>query len=146
MSADERVKTQRCSHVADHHSAAVSQLTLRSSSQKHKPIYNLKVLCERGSNVGKSGEKEIQGTFMQWFDVNGYIQTDELKVWLAKNIDVVGQADPERLRAASCAAGNEVSASDASTIMMMAHSSSYDAAPSPNHTLTAKGKKLRKKA
>ena len=71
-----------------------SQLTLQSSIQKHKPIYKLKVRYEAPS--GKKWEdKEIEGTFMEWFNEDGFLQHTELRRWLAKNIDVVGQADSQ---------------------------------------------------
>lgn len=70
------------------------QLTLQSSIQKHKPIYKLKVRYEAPS--GKKWEdKEIEGTFMEWFNEDGFLQHADLRKWLARNIDVVGQADPQ---------------------------------------------------
>jgi hypothetical protein len=70
------------------------QLTLQSSVQKHKPIYKLKVLFEAPSGQ-KWEDKEIEGNFMEWFSEDGYLQHTELKKWVAKNIDVVGRADPQ---------------------------------------------------
>ena len=32
---------------------------------------------------------------MEWFDEDGYLQHEYLKNWLARNIDVVGRADPQ---------------------------------------------------
>jgi hypothetical protein len=69
-------------------------LTLQSSAQKHKPTYKLKVLFEAPSGQ-KWEDKEIEGTFTEWFSEDGYLQHPELKKWLAKNIDIVGRADPQ---------------------------------------------------
>jgi hypothetical protein len=70
------------------------QLTLQSSVQKHKPVYKLKVLFEASSGQ-KREDKEIEGKFMEWFNEDGYLQHSELKKWLARNIDIVGRADPQ---------------------------------------------------
>jgi len=69
------------------------QLTLKSSTQKHKPFYKLKVLYEAPSGQ-KWEDKEIQGTFMEWFNVHGFLQKKDLQLWLGKNIEVIGMADP----------------------------------------------------
>jgi hypothetical protein len=71
-----------------------SQLTLQSSIQKHKPVYKLKVLFEAPSGQ-KWEDKEIEGRFTEWFNEDGYLQHSELKKWLARNIDIVGRADPQ---------------------------------------------------
>jgi hypothetical protein len=70
------------------------QLTLQSSVQKHKPVYKLKVLFEAPSGQ-KWEDKEIEGKFTEWFNEDGYLQHSELKKWLARNIDIVGRADPQ---------------------------------------------------
>ena len=70
------------------------QLTLQSSVQKHTPVYKLKVLFEAPSGQ-KWEDKEIEGKFMDWFNEDGYLQHSELEKWLARNIDVVGRADPQ---------------------------------------------------
>lgn len=70
------------------------QLTLQSSVQKHTPVYKLKVLFEAPSGQ-KWEDKEIEGKFTEWFNEDGYLQHSELKKWLARNIDVVGRADPQ---------------------------------------------------
>ena len=71
-----------------------SQLTLQSSVQKHTPVYKLKVLFEAPSGQ-KWEDKEIEGKFTKWFNEDGYLQHSELKKWLARNIDIVGRADPQ---------------------------------------------------
>jgi hypothetical protein len=73
---------------------SLTQLTLQSSVQKHKPIYKLKVLFEAPSGQ-KWEDKEIQGNFTEWFDEDGYLKHAELRKWLARNIDAVGRADPQ---------------------------------------------------
>lgn len=69
------------------------QLTLKSSSKKHSPIYKLHVKYEAPS--GQVWEdKEIQGNFTDWFNVHGFIDQKAFKTWLAENISVIGMADP----------------------------------------------------
>jgi Microsomal signal peptidase 25 kDa subunit (SPC25) len=72
----------------------LSQLTLQSSVQKHKPTYKLKVLFEAPSGQ-KWEDKEIEGSFMEWFNEDGHLRHVELKKWLARSIEVVGRADPQ---------------------------------------------------
>lgn len=70
------------------------KLTLQSSVQKHKPIYKLRVGYEAPS--GKKWEdKEVEGRFMEWFNEDGFLQHGDLRQWLARNIDVVGQAESQ---------------------------------------------------
>ena len=40
----------------------------------------------------KSEDREIEGSFTQWFNTHGYLQKKELQAWLAQNIDVLGKA------------------------------------------------------
>lgn len=70
------------------------KLTLKSSSKKHSPTYNLKVTYEAPS--GKKWEdKQVSGSFTQWFNTHGYLQTKELQAWLNSNIDVLSTAEQE---------------------------------------------------
>lgn len=69
------------------------QLTLRSSSQKHKPVYKLHVKYEAPS--GQVWEdRELQGDFTDWFNIHGFLDRKAFKQWLANNIEVIGLADP----------------------------------------------------
>jgi Microsomal signal peptidase 25 kDa subunit (SPC25) len=73
---------------------STTQLTLQSSVKKHIPVYKLRVCYEAPS--GKRWEdKEIEGRFAKWFNEAGYLQHAELKQWLAKNVEVIGKADPQ---------------------------------------------------
>jgi hypothetical protein len=75
------------------------QLTLRSHTKKHSPIYHLHVTYT-APQTGKTWEdKEVTGHFTEWFNMHGYIDKPALKKWLAKNIEVVGLAAPESLQA-----------------------------------------------
>lgn len=96
-------KVQHKQHCSIAHSCLCSvlltqhylQLTLKSSTQKYKPIYKLKVTYEAPS--GKRWEdKEMQGSFTQWFNTHGYLQKKELYAWLAGNIEVIGLAETEK--------------------------------------------------
>lgn len=84
-----------------------TQLTLKSSSQKYEPIYKLKVRYEAPSGQ-KWEDKEVEGTFMEWFNVHGYLQKKELQQWLAKNIQVVGLAENEAHRKTTDTTGDEL--------------------------------------
>ncbi|KAJ9643213.1 signal peptidase complex subunit spc2 [Knufia peltigerae] len=70
------------------------KLTLKSSTQKYKPIYKLKVSYEAPSGK-KWQDREIEGSFTQWFNTHGYLQKKELQSWLAQNIEVLGVAQKE---------------------------------------------------
>lgn len=70
------------------------KLTLKSSSKKHSPTYKLKVTYEAPSGK-KWEEKEVSGSFTQWFNTHGYLQTKELQTWLNSNIDVLSTAEME---------------------------------------------------
>lgn len=79
------------------------QIVIASSVSKHKPVYNLKV------QYGKAG-KEIQtltrsAPFTQWFDSDGYFVAAPFQRWLASEIPLVGEADPQK--AGSGVVGNE---------------------------------------
>lgn len=37
----------------------------------------------------------MSGTFTQWFNTHGFLQTNELQAWLNKNIDVLSTAEKE---------------------------------------------------
>ncbi|KAK5058890.1 hypothetical protein LTR84_011154 [Exophiala bonariae] len=70
------------------------KLTLKSSSKKHSPTYTLRVTYEAPS--GKKWEdKVIAGSFTQWFNIHGFLQTKELQAWLNSNIDVLSHAEKE---------------------------------------------------
>ena len=70
-------------------------MTLTSSVKKNVPIYRLKVLYESAS--GKIlEEREVEGRFSQWFNDQGWLQPEDLRRWLAKNVEVIGKADPPK--------------------------------------------------
>ncbi|EXJ77966.1 hypothetical protein A1O3_09125 [Capronia epimyces CBS 606.96] len=74
------------------------KLTLKSSTRKYDPTYKLKVTYEAPS--GKKWEdKEIEGSFTQWFNTYGYLQKKDLQAWLANNIEVLGLAENEKEKA-----------------------------------------------
>ena len=113
---------------------------MKSSTQKYKPTYKLKVLYEPppGPSRGniKWEDKEFEGRFTEWFSKEGYLRQKELKSWLARNIEVVGQADPASKQAVEKAYEDIVD----DVILASIVSSSESQAPSQ------KAKKSRKKA
>ncbi|KAJ9495162.1 signal peptidase complex subunit spc2 [Exophiala xenobiotica] len=124
------------------------QLRLRSSTQKYKPTYKLKVTYEAPS--GKKWEdKEVEGSFTQWFNTYGYLQKKELYSWLAENIEVLGVAQKEgkaKIEAApapSAATIDDATLAAISVPEMMSFSSSADASPATPST-TKKGRPKKK--
>lgn len=44
---------------------------------------------------GKKWEdKEVTGSYTEWFNAGGRLEEQALKSWLAGKVDVIGQADP----------------------------------------------------
>ncbi|KAK5446325.1 signal peptidase complex subunit spc2 [Exophiala xenobiotica] len=124
------------------------KLRLRSSTQKYKPTYKLKVTYEAPS--GKKWEdKEVEGSFTQWFNTYGYLQKKELYSWLAENIEVLGVAQKEgkaKIEAApapSAATIDDATLAAISSPEMMSFSSSADASPATPST-TKKGRPKKK--
>jgi hypothetical protein len=121
---------------------------LKSSTQKYKPTYKLKVTYEAPS--GKKWEdKEVEGSFTQWFNTYGYLQKKELYSWLAENIEVLGVAQKEgkaKIEAAptpSAATIDDATLAAISAPEMMSFSSSADASPATPST-TKKGRAKKK--
>jgi len=71
------------------------KLTLKSSVQKHKPVYKLKVRYEAPSGK-KWQDSEIEAPFTTWFSQDGYLQQPALKEWLASKIEVLGHAEGDK--------------------------------------------------
>jgi Microsomal signal peptidase 25 kDa subunit (SPC25) len=62
--------------------------------KKHDPTYRLEVSYQAPS--GKTFyHTEISTKFTEWFNTYGYLQKKEFQSWLARNIEVVGLADPQ---------------------------------------------------
>ncbi|KIW20877.1 hypothetical protein PV08_01456 [Exophiala spinifera] len=131
------------------------KLTLKSSSQKYSPSYKLKVSYEAPS--GKKWEnKEIEGSFTQWFNTHGYLQKKEFQSWLAENIEVLGVAKKEGKAAISEPATDNIEPIDDATLAAissaggMNFSSGVDAVgpapPVPATPSTTKKGRSKKKA
>lgn len=73
-------------------------MTLRSFAKKYSPIYKLKVTYTAPNTGTRWEDKEIEGSFTQWFNTHGYLQAKELQAWLATNIEVLGQAESDRAK------------------------------------------------
>ena len=108
-------------------------MTLQSSAEKFTPVYKLKVLYE-GVSGQKGEDKEIHGTFMEWFDEDGHLQHAELKKWLARNIEVIGAADSNSKQGV-----DQSAATEAPVVVEASGQSSADG------TSTVKGRKTKKK-
>ena len=78
---------------------------------------------------------------MEWFDENGYLQEKALKTWMARNIEVIGLADPVSKQGAEKKYGGVVDDT-------MLASISYGASTSSDSTETTpatRGKKSKRK-
>ncbi|KIW51051.1 hypothetical protein PV05_09806 [Exophiala xenobiotica] len=122
------------------------KLRLKSSTQKYKPMYKLKVTYEAPS--GKKWEdKEVEGSFTQWFNTHGYLQKKELHSWLAENIEVLGVAQKEgkaKIESApSAGAIDDATLAAISGPEMMSFSSSAEASPATPST-SKKGRPKKK--
>ena len=119
---------------------------MKSSTQKYKPTYKLKVIYEAPS--GKKWEdKEVEGSFTQWFNTHGYLQKKELHSWLAENIEVLGVAQKEgkaKIESApSAGAIDDATLAAISGPEMMSFSSSAEASPATPST-SKKGRPKKK--
>ena len=64
------------------------QLSIATRTKKHDPTYYVTV-----TTSGSSAPRELSCSFTTWFTADGYFVAQPFQQWLAKNIDVVGQAD-----------------------------------------------------
>jgi len=70
-------------------------ITIRSFSQKHSPIYKLKIKYASQHNKRVLQEKEIESSFTRWFSSDGIFHADQLRKWLAGEIEILGLAAKE---------------------------------------------------
>ncbi|ETN44321.1 uncharacterized protein HMPREF1541_10501 [Cyphellophora europaea CBS 101466] len=75
------------------------RLVLRSRVQKPVAEYILTILYESPKGDTKWQDTVVSVPFAKLFNVHGYLQRAELKKWLAREIEVVGLADPEAAKA-----------------------------------------------
>lgn len=83
-----RIKTQR---------SLTSQLSIASSVTKHTPIYNITV--QQKLATGKVDTTKLSAPFTRWFDADGCFVAKPFQQWLAKEISLVGEADPKNKQA-----------------------------------------------
>lgn len=75
----------------------VWQISIRSSTKKHSPLYNLRVQYKTPS--GKVLEdKVIETPFTTWFSADGAFHPEPLREWLAAEIEVLGLAAKETVK------------------------------------------------
>lgn len=73
------------------------QISIRSSTKKHSPLYNLRVQYKTPS--GKALEdKVIETPFTTWFSADGTFHPESLREWLASEIEVLGLAAKETVK------------------------------------------------
>ncbi|BCR87229.1 signal peptidase complex subunit 2 [Aspergillus chevalieri] len=72
-------------------------ISIRSSTKKHSPLYNLRVQYKTPS--GKVLEdKVIETPFTTWFSADGAFHPEPLREWLAAEIEVLGLAAKETVK------------------------------------------------
>lgn len=77
--------------------ANVWQISIRSSTKKYSPLYNLHVQYKTPS--GKVLEdKVIETPFTTWFSAEGTFHPEPLREWLASEIEVLGLAAKETVK------------------------------------------------
>ncbi|KAI4183916.1 MAG: hypothetical protein L6R41_005094 [Letrouitia leprolyta] len=69
-------------------------ISIASSVSKHRPVYNLEI------QLGKAGN-ELQtltrsASFTRWFDSDGNFVATPFQRWLASEIPLIGEADPQK--------------------------------------------------
>jgi hypothetical protein len=70
------------------------QVTMRSFTKKHTPIYKLKV--KYMSSAGNAlQEKEIEAPFTRWFSSDGVFHPEPFRRWLSSEIEVLSAAAQE---------------------------------------------------
>lgn len=74
-------------------------LTIASSTQKYSPIYRLTVRVSQ-SRTAEPTTSEISCPFTRWFDADGYFVAAPFQQWLAREIPLIGAADPKSVEAA----------------------------------------------
>ena len=69
------------------------QLSIASSVTKHTPVYNLTVRYETSSKEQKT--LELSSPFTRWFDADGTFVAKPFQQWLASEIPIIGEVDPQ---------------------------------------------------
>lgn len=73
------------------------QISIRSSTKKHSPLYNLRVQYKTPSGKVLE-EKVIETPFTTWFSADGAFHPEPLREWLASEIEVLGLAAKETVK------------------------------------------------
>ncbi|EED13403.1 signal peptidase complex component, putative [Talaromyces stipitatus ATCC 10500] len=74
-----------------------SSITIQSSTKKHTPIYKVKITYT--SSKGKIiQQKEIESPFTAWFSSTGIFHPEPFRAWLAREVDVLREAERETLK------------------------------------------------
>lgn len=70
--------------------SAGNKITMASKTKDHIPIYHL--------TVSVDGRKlDIKAPFTRWFSADGYFVAKPFQQWLASEISVIGEADPNNV-------------------------------------------------
>jgi len=76
------------------------KIRISTSSKKHDPTYYLSVTSTPFSKNSKSAPPEtrhVSAPFARWFTADGYFIAKPFQQWLASNVPVVGDADPNNV-------------------------------------------------
>ena len=74
--------------------------------KKHTPVYNVTVRYSTAS--GDWQTLELSAPFTRWFDAEGVFVAKPFQQWLASEVPVIGEADPQNaVGAKKAASGSE---------------------------------------
>lgn len=79
-----------------HRANSSTQLTIRTSTQKHIPVYNATVSFTPSSHPNSPPQTiKLRAPFTRWFTSDGYFSPKPFQQWLASEIPIIGEADPD---------------------------------------------------
>lgn len=115
------------------------QLSLASNVTKHTPVYNLIAQYESTGNETKT--LEISSPFTRWFDADGFFVAKPFQQWLATEIPLIGQVDPQNKLPQPDAMSNAGAMQSIEQQKYDSPKKSESRDPAPASTKSRKGKK-----
>ncbi|KAL9130063.1 MAG: hypothetical protein Q9217_001667 [Psora testacea] len=82
------------------------QLSIASSVTKYTPIYNITV--RQQTPTGKEESMKLSAPFTRWFDADGCFVAKPFQHWLATEVPVIGEADPNNKQTREANGGIQV--------------------------------------
>lgn len=75
----------------------VPQIHISSKTRKHDPTYYLTVRYTAPASPSSWTELKTQAPFARWFTADGYFVAKPFQQWLASEVPLVGEADPNNV-------------------------------------------------